>query len=190
MKNMKRSILYKDIYLYTDVYKNNDSLYNKINTSSIFWDKLIIEESASIDYVKPRVLAGNISFANLMIEDVDNVKLEIFKCQPIFLKLSRDYFLGKLKKLKSYVEINLIKYSINDFFENHTDSIITNEKKYSLFYYLNDNYLGGEIVFTNLNLKIKPKANSVIIFPSGPEYAHEVLPITYGTKYVISAFLK
>lgn len=190
MKNMKRSILYEDIYLYTDVYKNNDLLYDKINTSSILWNKLIIQENQSIDYVKPRILAAQISFANLMTEDIDNVKLEIFKCQPTFLKISNDYFLGKLKNLKSYEEVKLIKYSINDFFENHTDSIITNERKYSLFYYLNDNYLGGELVFTNLNLKIKPKANSVIIFPSGSEYAHEVLPITYGTKYVISAFLK
>lgn len=152
---MKRSILHKDIYLYTDVYKNNDLLYNKISTS-----------------------------------DVNNFNLEIFKSHLILLKLFSDYFLGKLKKIKSYEDIKLIKYSVGDFFENYTNSIITNERKYFVFYYLNDNYLGGELVFKNLNLKIKPKANSVIIFPSDLEYAYEVLPITYGTKYVISTFLK
>jgi len=190
MKNMKRSVLHKDIYLYTDVYKNNDILYSKIHSSDILWERSIIEENMSTSYVKPRALAGQTSFANLMMSDIDSVKLEIFKCQPIFLKLFNDYFLGKIKNFSSYGKIELIKYSVNDFFENHTDSVVVNGRKYSVFYYLNDNYLGGELVFTNLNLKIKPESNSVIIFPSGSEYSHEVLPITYGNKYVMTTFLK
>ena len=46
---------------------------------------------------------------------------------------------------------------------------------YSALLYLTDDYDGGEINFPDHNLKIKPKANSFITFPSNEHYLHEVL---------------
>ena len=187
---MSRKLLGKGIYLYTDIYKNNDMLYNSIKDSPVLWKKTTIKENLSDSYIKERSMAGQVSLAGLMTKDLDSLKLEIYKCYPIFLKIFSDYFLGKEDNFSLYEDIGLIKYSVGDFFENHADSIVSSGRKYSVFYYLNDNYAGGEIVFADLNLKISPKANSMLIFPSGPEYAHEVLPVTYGNKYVISTFLK
>lgn len=190
MENMDRELLSKGIYLYTDVCKNNDTLYDAIKSAPVIWKETTIKENLSDSYLKQRSIAGQVSVGKLATKDLTDVKLEIYKCYPIFLKIFNDYFLGKTDSFYLYEDVELIKYSIGDFFENHTDSIAPNSRKYSVFYYVNDNYLGGELVFTNLNLKVSPKANSMLIFPSDSEYAHEVLPITYGNKYVISTFLK
>lgn len=190
MENMDRELLSKGIYLYTDVCKNNDTLYDAVKSPLIIWNKITTKENLSDSYLKERSTAGQISLARLAAKDLNDVRLEIYKCYPVFLKIINDYFLGKTDSFCLYEDISLIKYSIGDFFENHTDSIASSGRKYSVFYYLNDNYVGGELVFTNLDLKISPKANSILIFPSEPEYAHEVLPVTYGNKYVILTFLK
>lgn len=50
-------------------------------------------------------------------------------------------------------------------------------------FYLNDDYEGGEIHFPELNLKVKPKAGSVIMFP--PHLLHEAFDVK-GTKYIMT----
>ncbi len=190
MKNMNRQVLGKDIYLYTDIYKDNSILYNGIKSPIVPWKETTIKENASDSYLKERSMAGQVSTSSLMSKDLEEFRIEFYKCYPIFLKIFADYFLGKQDDFRSYEDVSLIKYSAGDFFENHADSIVSNGRKYSVFYYLNDNYAGGDLVFTDLDLKVSPKANSMIIFPSGPAYAHKVLPVTYGNKYVISTFLK
>lgn len=57
---------------------------------------------------------------------------------------------------------------------------------FSMVTYLNDSYSGGEIFFPNQDVKIKPKAGSLIMFPSHEPFVHQVLPITSGTRYMMS----
>jgi hypothetical protein len=65
--------------------------------------------------------------------------------------------------------------------------------------YLNDNYDGGEIVFFIDGEKIlhKPKAGTILVFPSGSPlfpgnqpYFHGVQKVTRGTKYLVRNYLK
>jgi 2OG-Fe(II) oxygenase superfamily len=56
--------------------------------------------------------------------------------------------------------------------------------KYSMVTYLNDDYDGGEIHFKNQNVTIKPKAGSLVMFPSQEPYIHESLPVKNGQKYM------
>jgi len=58
---------------------------------------------------------------------------------------------------------------------------------FSIILYLNDDYEGGEIRFRDHNITIKPKAGSLIIFPSN--IIHEVLPITSGVRYMCPAHI-
>jgi hypothetical protein len=58
---------------------------------------------------------------------------------------------------------------------------------FSLVTYINDDYEGGEISFPNQNITIKPKAGSMIMFPSQLPYLHEVKPIISGTRYMSPA---
>jgi Rps23 Pro-64 3,4-dihydroxylase Tpa1-like proline 4-hydroxylase len=55
---------------------------------------------------------------------------------------------------------------------------------------MNDNYIGGEIKFPRFNVTHKPKANELLIFPSGYTYNHSVLPVESGTRYAIVGWLK
>jgi predicted 2-oxoglutarate/Fe(II)-dependent dioxygenase YbiX len=54
--------------------------------------------------------------------------------------------------------------------------------------YLNDNAEGGELFFYQQNLTIKPKAGSVVIFPSVEPFYHQSLPVTKGEKYMSPVF--
>lgn len=83
------------------------------------------------------------------------------------------------------------KYSLNKYMGIHTDSDdISSEKMptVSAVLYLNDNYEGGELVFPEQNIKIKPTAASMVVFPSYPPYYHDPMPVTSGTKYMSTAF--
>ena len=54
--------------------------------------------------------------------------------------------------------------------------------------YLNDNYEGGELLFPEQGVEIKPKAGSIVIFPSVEPFYHEPMPVLSGTKYMSPAF--
>lgn len=82
--------------------------------------------------------------------------------------------------------IKLSKYSTGKGMGPHCDAEDPNgtgvNLRYSLVCYLNDDYEGGEIYFKNQDIKIKPKAGSLVFFPSTHPYLHESLPVTKGNK--------
>jgi hypothetical protein len=59
---------------------------------------------------------------------------------------------------------------------------------YASVIYLNDDYEGGEIYFPDLDFSIKPKAGTLIFFPSNQYYSHGVREITSGEIYTIPNF--
>lgn len=64
------------------------------------------------------------------------------------------------------------------------------ERDVTILLYLNDDYEGGELEFVNLGLKIKPKAKTLIAFPSYIEYTHRVHPVISGERYTIVSWIK
>ena len=54
--------------------------------------------------------------------------------------------------------------------------------------YINDNYDGGEIYFTNQDITIKPKAGSAIFFPGDIHYTHGVTKVLNNNRYTSPAF--
>lgn len=79
----------------------------------------------------------------------------------------------------------LLKYGKDNHFVKHYDDSKQYPRTVSMSYYLNDDYEGGEIEFPNFNLKIKPVANQMIMFPSNYVYTHTVHPVISGTRYAI-----
>ena len=65
-------------------------------------------------------------------------------------------------------------------FVAHDGSAIT---KLSLVLYLNDDYAGGETVFPELSLEVKPESGKVLLFP--PNLCHMSKPISCGVKYIV-----
>lgn len=79
----------------------------------------------------------------------------------------------------------LLKYGADNYFVNHYDDSKQYARTMSMSFYLNDDYEGGEIEFSRFDLKIKPKANQAIFFPSNYVYNHTVHPVTSGTRYAV-----
>lgn len=79
----------------------------------------------------------------------------------------------------------LLKYGKNNHFVKHYDDSKKYPRTVSMSYYLNNDYEGGEIEFPNFNLKIKPEADQMIMFPSNYVYTHTVHPVVSGTRYAI-----
>lgn len=80
----------------------------------------------------------------------------------------------------------LVKFEKNYKMNEHADTA----GDFAVIYYLNDNYDGGEINFMDHNLKIKPKSNSFVTFPSNADYWHEVLENTGTERYSATQWFK
>lgn len=84
---------------------------------------------------------------------------------------------------------DILKYGIGQNFTNHIDDHPDYHRRISLVYYMNDDYLGGEIVFPRFGISYKPKANELLMFPSTYTYNHSVVPVTNGTRYAVVSWL-
>jgi hypothetical protein len=73
----------------------------------------------------------------------------------------------------------------------HTDQDTDPSIKYATIIYLNDNYSGGELFFSNKNIEIKPKPGSLVVFPGTNEFNHGVRHVKAGPiRYVLVGFIK
>lgn len=71
-------------------------------------------------------------------------------------------------------------------FDQHTDPSIA----YAAIIYLNDDYIDGELFFTNKNFEIKPPVRSLVIFPGTEEFTHGVKAPGEGPiRYVLPSFI-
>jgi hypothetical protein len=86
--------------------------------------------------------------------------------------------------------IPLIKFESGFRLDPHVDTLSNELNHIASIYYINDDYEGGEINFTNHKLKIKPKANSLIIFPGNENYPHEVAEVLVGNRYTSSVWFQ
>jgi len=84
---------------------------------------------------------------------------------------------------------SLLRYNPGQYYHQHYDGGTESARSISVLIYLNDEYSGGEIEFVNFNEKFKPKAGTLILFPSNYAYGHIAHPVTSGTKYVIVTWL-
>jgi hypothetical protein len=55
--------------------------------------------------------------------------------------------------------------------------------------YYNDNFEGGEIIYPNQGITLKPKARMLISHPGGEEYLHGIKKVTNGVRYMTTGFV-
>ena len=71
-------------------------------------------------------------------------------------------------------------------YDKYTDPSI----QYAGVIYINDDYLDGELFFSNKNFQIKPKSRTLVIFPGTEEFTHGVKIVGDGpTRYVLPGFI-
>lgn len=115
---------------------------------------------------------------------------EVF--DPIMLKMhqtiqhlwSRDLFLE--------TDYSILGYRVGESLKAHHDGIYnlkTNSghprRDVSSVLYLNDDYEGGELNFVNQKLKIKPKAGTVVLFPSTEKFVHYTNKVISNIKFFV-----
>jgi Rps23 Pro-64 3,4-dihydroxylase Tpa1-like proline 4-hydroxylase len=106
------------------------------------------------------------------------------------------FYKSKFPKMKSNKinQIDLLKYSVGGKYEVHTDHFTNSPRHLSIILNLNDEYEGGDLIFTDQKEKeikrLKLDKGSVVFFPSNFMYPHSIQPITKGTRYSIVSWLQ
>jgi Rps23 Pro-64 3,4-dihydroxylase Tpa1-like proline 4-hydroxylase len=86
--------------------------------------------------------------------------------------------------------LHLVKFVKGFYLVPHVDTLSSEGNHIASVYYINDDYTGGEINFPEHNLEIKPKPNSLIIFPGNENYLHEVREILDSNRYSSAMWLQ
>jgi hypothetical protein len=102
-----------------------------------------------------------------------------------FTKLENEYCSNYGISTYKHEIYSILKYGIGQSFNNHIDNHRNFPRTISLVYYLNDNYVGGEINFPRFGIRHKPKANELLMFPSNYVYNHSVDEVTSGIRYSV-----
>ena len=123
---------------------------------------------------------------------LQNLTSATMSCYKSFIEPKYNAEIKKIEPMQflSYpVGGHYIEHNDSENFENGQWTRIAN-RDISILFYLNDNYTGGELEFTTLGLKIKPKTGMMIAFPSYKEFAHKVHPVTSGMRYSLVTWLE
>jgi hypothetical protein len=148
-------------------------------------NKLVYGKTKNIDRSKLKISTGS--------DILDKKTLYIANSFLMAFQMCTDRYLDSRKLDKDKYNLNLDRITIKAWNEGqsmgpHFDGQDGNKNlAFSLVAYINDDYEGGEINFPNHNVTIKPKAGSLIMFPSQEPYIHEVKPIVSGTRYMSPA---
>lgn len=95
---------------------------------------------------------------------------------------------------------SVLRYRVGQFYKRHVDNILLSNRfqeveqgiptrDISVVGYLNDDFEGGETYFDRQDVRVKPKAGSVLVFPAYFTHPHESLPVRKGEKYAFTSWL-
>ncbi len=146
--------------------------------------KIKINENGSLTTNNEQVLA------NLFTETEDKLSSIWRDSYQAQIDPVEDYrAMFNLAPLTYWESFNYIKYGKDQHFQVHSDHGYSYTCVLSSVGYLNDDYEGGELFFDKFNLRIKPQAGDLYLFPSSFIYSHAALPVMSGTKYSIVTML-
>lgn len=89
-----------------------------------------------------------------------------------------------------------LRYREGDFFVAHQDGntgllrLDTERRRISTVIFLNREYSGGELVFTNLTSKHQMPAEPGTLVAFRSETTHEVTPVTHGERFSIASWFR
>ena len=77
------------------------------------------------------------------------------------------------------------KYDENDYYDWHVDIVPNEDYVFSYLLYLNDDFEGGDTLFLDDNIRVRPKTGSILCFPVNLQMVHKGCPVKKGSKKVI-----
>ena len=141
-------------------------------------------QEARTNKLMPVSLLADVS-NNLLLQNIHNQFYTILLASTV--PYAKRYGIEEAFYHEGY---NLLKYNNGQEYKKHYDGGTKIGRAISAVMYLNDDYEGGEIEFPNFNVKIKPEAGMLILFPSNFAYAHVAHPVTSGTKYALVTWIR
>jgi predicted 2-oxoglutarate/Fe(II)-dependent dioxygenase YbiX len=185
MKYLQHEDLGNGILMYKNIFNKNEEILSMLkDEDKVLWLKNKTTELNDFSRMKNMECYESMNL-EIDIEEFSLLERKLMISFALPLNHYRDiYETG----FYSYKKIQFLKYNVGHYFGLHKDKSYFNNAFVSVFYYVNDDYEGGEIYFPDNNLLIKPEKNSLIMFPS--DLLHEVKKVTNGTKYVGTFFCK
>jgi hypothetical protein len=188
-------IVYKNVIL--EEIDLVDEIESSVSLGVVSWNLAYVKSAgdSEVDTTKRDTLTIGIPYS-------DKPEVTVSDPQTAFntslSKLFFDSFSVAENDYKNYFGINttwhdhygILKYGVGQKFTNHIDDHTDFHRRLSLVYYINDDYVGGEINFPRFNLSYKPSANEIIIFPSTYVYNHSVNEVTDGTRYAVVSWAR
>ena len=158
---------------------------------------LIEKKSNNYQKIKHGVIDPNIRNVKGYTLNFDT-PTNVFYWNYIKKEIERLYYFYKIKfpKMESQKinQIDLLKYDIGGKYKVHIDHFTESSRHLSIIMNLNDNYEGGDLIFTDQKEKeikrLKLGKGSIVFFPSNFMYPHSIEPITKGTRYSIVSWLR
>jgi hypothetical protein len=85
--------------------------------------------------------------------------------------------------------IRMIHRTTNDsFWKEHSDDAGGEEIRYGVVLYLNEDFEGGELIYPDLKIEIKPKKGMLVYHPGDEK--HRVSKVTSGERYTLTSFIR
>lgn len=140
--------------------------------------------TAANDFIITEEFLGPKDETNRDLYDMNSKVLAVIKT------CVTDYAASWGIEIHYYQNLNFVRYvAPTGYFAPHIDDSPETVRNVSAVLYLNDEYDGGELVFTRLdNLTIKPKPGDLVVFPSTYLYEHKSNVVPKGTKYCVVSF--
>jgi predicted 2-oxoglutarate/Fe(II)-dependent dioxygenase YbiX len=183
------------IYYYKNVVKNPYELIDLIEVS----DSNLTENDAINPWHEwvtsgdsKKYVFGSQKFTNesKLPTSSEDVRSAYTKIKSALTEAGKSYALSFGMDYVDLTPISISKYTSGASMGRHVDDYGNPKSRplMSAVLYLNDDYEGGELYFPLQEIKIKPEAGSIIVFPSVEPFFHESLPISKGEKYMAPAF--
>jgi hypothetical protein len=182
--------VYKNVFSFEDSTKIIETLEKNLTDSSTgySWSNArVTEGEEAISYARDCLdfkighgCLGPRSLENESLYDMHDLSFNrVFPC-------IEDYGQYWGVVMRYYEVFNYVKYEgTGKHFAIHADHGPAYVTTVSAVAYLNDDYVGGELIFPRFNLKIKPELGDLVVFPSTFIYEHSSEPIISGTKYSV-----
>ena len=147
----------------------------------------------------------------------DNVDEKQRKSEQVWIKRDTNQLSKKLSQrieqlssmpIENQEDIQIVKYTEGGFFNPHYDACdgdkefckrmegVSGPRYMTFLIYLNDDFEGGETVFTKLSRTVKPKKGKVLVFYNTNKNGtllkdsfHGGNPVTRGNKYIMNVWV-
>lgn len=112
---------------------------------------------------------------------------QVFECVSSVSKKYHEQF--KHFAINVDTGYQLLRYKEGQFYTQHVDSFLEQQRSLSCSLVLNDDYEGGEFCFWDGTMMHRPPKGAAIVFPSNFMFPHEIRKVTKGERYSIITWL-